>query len=264
MAPLASLPAAAHSSSPNIAADPAALGNETLLISQTEPAVLLESPAPASAPCQSPEVKANDPAASVDSASGVGSSTAATATAAASPHPFFTSGPLAASAFLPQRRSRSDSVKCDALVHFTAVRCDAYSAAAPSPNDRDPAAPAHDPADGGLVCEWQDCPNPSNAGYLPTLCASAPFHSNTKCHEGGAGAGPGAGDVWTDVHIHAARSFLQDSPPVDLASPTLPNNQRTGRRFNLSQSQLKSLLQKNVRLSRPAAAVRCALQLMNL
>ena len=198
--------------------------------------------------------------------------TAAAAAATPHPHPFFTSGPREASAFLPQRKARNEHVKCAGLVHFTACTAEEAAAAAASASlsvangtaasaARTPGSGSGSAGVGSIVCEWQDCPDPAAAPHLPTLCAASAlsaFHSHTKYEE--------PGDRWTELHLRASQAFLLGAP-LDSAANNLANNPNVahrGRRFNLSLSLLKSLLQKNVRLSRPAAAVRCAVQLINL
>jgi hypothetical protein len=190
------------------------------------------------------------------------SSQSSTAAAAGAAHPFFTSGPRSAAAFKPQRRSKHDGVRCQAVVHFTAAMSSDATAQSVAC---------------GLVCELQDGPVPGTAAaatqgsssssssstFTPTsVCSSADlsvFHISAKFHEPAA-------DLWTECHVRCARNVLPSpgSPGVDFSSPSLACNQRRPgqKRFNFSPSLLKSLLQKNVRLSRPAAATRVALQLM--
>jgi hypothetical protein len=195
-----------------------------------------------------PPAVIQQPAAQVATAPAAVAPSAATPPAAAT-HSFFTSGPRSAAAFKPVRRSKNDAVRCSHLVHLTASH---YEAAAPN------AAKPAENVDSLVACEWQDCPNSTSSQYQPSLCVASaldPMRVSMKCREA---------DLWTEVQIHGARALLQDSPAVNFSSPELKCNQRSGRRFNFSPSLLKSLLQKNVRLSRPAAAVRCALQLMIL
>ena len=264
------------------------------MIPESEPVLLIES-------TQEPMDDGSQPDTATVAAAAASAATPAFAVAAAAtpasaaavtPHAFFTSGPRAAAAFVPQRRGRNDHVKCSLLVHFTAC-CAAEAAASSSAS---PAAAARSPGTGTgtgagsvtsssapFMCEWQDVfegssaspassSSPAATSHTPSQCSIAQlsplYHSHTKYVESAA---EGLG---TDVHLHASTRFLDGdasaSPVMDFTSESLVFSPKHrgggsgGRRFNLTLSQLKSLLQKNIRLSRPAAAVRSAFQLMSV